>query len=412
MISINGKVQMDAIFNEKRKNATMDKYPLFLSQEELRKVRKFHKTLTNYKPTPLVKLDNLAKDLGIKSIFVKDESKRNGLNSFKVLGGSYAVAKLLCNKLGIDIEDVTFDDLKSNEVREKMGQVTFATCSDGNHGKAVAWSAKELGHKAIIYLPKGTVKRRVDAIKELRAEAIVTDMNYDDTVRYVAKKSRQNKWEIVQDTAWEGYAEIPEWIMQGYSTMGNEAIDQLKDLGIGKPTHIFLQAGVGAMAGSILGCYANLFNGEHPITGIIEPNNAACMFKSAMIDDGRPHVVGGDLETIMAGLACGEPISMGWDILRDFAHMFITCPDYVTARGIRILANPIGEDKKIVSGESGAVGVGLLSLLMELTELKEIKSRFGLNKNSIVLIFSTEGDTDPVNYRKIIWDGKYQTPAF
>ena len=217
---------------------------------------------------------------------------------------------------------------------------------------------------------------------------------------------------MVQDTCWEGYTEIPRWIMQGYSAMGYEAFQQLKDLGVERPTHIFLQAGVGAMAGGVLGAFANLYKQNLPIVTIMEPTNAACMFKSASINDGRPHSVEGKLHSIMAGLACGEPISIGWEILRDFADCYCTCPDYVTARGMRILANPIGEDEKIVSGESGAVGIGLLSILMQKKHVETIKKQLKLDKNSVVLLFSTEGDTDPINYRDILWDGMYELPSF
>lgn len=397
-----------AIYRNSRDNHNF--YPDFLSILELKKVRNFHKTIYNYNETPLVKLDYLAKELGLKNILVKDESKRGGLNSFKMLGGTYAIGKRLCKKLNLNIEEVSFNYLKSKEIRDKIGKVTFVTCSDGNHGRGIAWTARELNQRAIIYLPKGTARKRVEAIRELGAEAVVTELNYDDTIRYARRKAAENSWEIVQDTGWEGYKEIPKWIMQGYAVMAYEAFEQAAAMGIEKPTHMFIQAGVGAMAGGVLGFTVNYFKDEYPITTIMEPNNAACMFKSAEINDGNPHSVGGDLDTIMAGLACGEPIEEGWKILRDFADAFTMCPDYVTARGMRILANPLGEDEKVVSGESGAVGTGLVSLIMEKKKLVDIKERLGLDKNSTVLLFSTEGATDPVNYRKVVWDGKNELP--
>ena len=172
------------------------------------------------------------------------------------------------------------------DARKLIGDITFVTCSDGNHGRGVAWTAKELGLKAVIYLPKGSAFIRVQAIRELGSEAIVTNLNYDDTVRYALKKARENGWQMVQDTSWLGYTEIPKWIMQGYSAMGYEAFLQIKDLGAKMPTHVFLQAGVGAMAGGVLGAYVNLFKENHPIVIIMEPTYAACMFKSASINDG------------------------------------------------------------------------------------------------------------------------------
>lgn len=404
--------KIQAIFSKNMHRDKKANYPAFLCQEELQKVRAFHETIKDYNITPLVKLKNLASELGVKDIFVKDESKRINLNSFKMLGASYAMGKFLCQRLGVDIEETSFEDLKSSEVHKKIGDITFVTCSDGNHGRGVAWTAKQLGQKAVIYLPKGTAIRRVQAIKDLGAEAKVTDLNYDDTVRYALQRAEENGWQMVQDTSWEGYTEIPMWIMQGYSAMGYEAFAQLIDLGVPRPTHVFLQAGVGAMAGGVLGAYVNLYKDNHPIVTIMEPTNAACMFNSALVNDGNPHKVEGSLHSIMAGLACGEPIPMGWEIIRDFTYCYCTCPDYVTARGMRILANPLGQDEKIVSGESGAVGVGLLSILMQKKHVESIKKQLKLDKNSIVLLFSTEGDTDPINYRDIIWDGMYELPCF
>ena len=404
--------KIQAIFPKNIHRHKKDDYPPFLSQQELEKVRAYHKTIKAYNVTPLVSLKSLATEFGVKSIFVKDESKRMDLNSFKMLGVSYAIGRFLCEKLGVNIQDINFEYLKSTEARQKIGEVTFVTCSDGNHGRAVAWAAKELGQKAIIYMPRATVNRRVQAIRELGAEARVTDLNYDDTVRYALQKAKDNDWQMVQDTSWEGYTEIPRWIMQGYSAMGYEAFNQLKALGVERPTHVFLQAGVGAMAGGVLGAYLNLYKEHLPIVTIMEPTNAACMFKSASINDGEPHRVEGILHSIMAGLACGEPTLIGWEIIRDFANCYCTCPDYATARGMRILANPIGEDERIVSGESGAVGIGLLSILMQKKHAEAIRKQLKLDKNSIVLLFSTEGDTDPINYRDILWDGMYELPSF
>ncbi|GIM29257.1 PLP-dependent lyase/thiolase [Clostridium polyendosporum] len=398
------------IYRSNREEVKRSKFPSFLTIDKLEEVKSFHKTMNNYKKTPLVNLNSLAKELGLRSILVKDESKRGGLNSFKVLGSSYAIAKLICKRLNLRLKDVNFNYLKSEEVKNKTGEITFVTCSDGNHGRGVAWTAREIGQKAVVYLPKGTARRRVEAIIELGAKAIVTDLNYDDTVRYAVKIAQENNWEIVQDTAWEGYTEIPIWIMQGYAAMAYEALEQIEEMGIKKPTHMFIQAGVGAMAGAVLGFCVNYFNGKHPITTVIEPVNAACMFRSAEINDGKPHGVIGGLETIMAGLACGEPILYGWEILRDFSDAFSMCPDYVTARGMRILANPLENDEKVISGESGAVGTGFISLIMQRKELTEIKEKLALNQNSTVILFSTEGATDPVNYRSVVWDGKYNIP--
>lgn len=404
MSEVTNKIQF---IQNKRYKPTTDKCPKFLSGKELKKVRHIHDSIPQCKATPLVHLTNLSEYLGVKSIFIKNESKRGSINSFKILGATYAISKLICDLLGIEVDKITFDFLKTEEIREKIQEITVATCSDGNHGRGVAWTAKQLGLKAIIYMPKGTAESRVKSIEALGAEVIVTDLNYDETVRYVNKIANKNNWYIVQDTSWEGYEEVPKSIIQGYSTMGIEAIEQLEDLGVQIPTHIFVQAGVGAMAGGVIGAIANYYNGKMPITIIMEPTNAACYFKSAEINDGIPHNVSGNLESIMAGLACGEPVKAGWEIIRDFAYGFFKCPDYITANGMRILGNPLGEDERIIAGESAGIGIGLLSMIMINTDYGHLKQLLNLNKESVILIFSTEGDTDPTNYRRIVWDGAF-----
>ncbi len=209
--------------------------PLF-SQSQAKLARQFHQKIAGYHPTPLCALDDLANLFGVKKILVKDESKRFGLNAFKMLGGAYAIAQLLCEKYHLDIETLSFEHLK-NAIGEKM---TFATTTDGNHGRGVAWAAQQLGQNAVIYMPKGSAQERVDAILNLGAECIVTDMNYDDTVRLTMQHAQQHGWEVVQDTAWEGYTKIPTWIMQGYATLADEAVEQMREMGV-TPTHVLLK---------------------------------------------------------------------------------------------------------------------------------------------------------------------------
>jgi len=391
----------------KNDNYCNDNPPEFLEEEAVSHIRRFHETVPGYRATPLVRLDALADKLGVKRIYVKDESKRFGLNAFKGLGGIYAVTKVLCRELGLDIEKISFHDLMSPEIRETIKDTVFITATDGNHGRGVAWAASQYGCKSYIYMTKGTAQSRVDAIKAAGAEdVIVTDMNYDDTVRLAARLAEENGWKLTQDTAWEGYEEIPQWITQGYTTMGSEILDQLRLDGIRKPSHLFLQAGVGSYAGSILGYFANRFDGHPPVTTIVEPINVACVFESALVGDGKTHAVTGIQETIMAGLNCGEACLTTWSILRDFSSFYAACPDFVTAKGMRTLAAPLGSDSKIVSGESGAVGLGLLALLMERNDLSEIRRMMDLNEESVVLLISTEGDTDPVGYYDVVYNGK------
>ena len=381
--------------------------PLFLNEEISNHVRAFHSSISNYEITPLVSLHNLAKKLNIKGIYVKDESYRFNLNAFKSLGGIYAIFKIVCQKLNLDDDKTTFEDLQKPHIKEQLKDMVFITATDGNHGKGVAFAAAKLGCKSIVLMPKGSVEIRAEAIRQVGAyEVTITDLSYDDAVRKAAIMAKENNWYLVQDTAWDGYEDIPNYITQGYTTMANETYDQLQQYGIEKPTHLFLQAGVGSMAGGVLGYFANKYNGNPPITTIVEPKNVACIYKSALTNDGRPHGVTGDLHTIMAGLNCGEPNTATWSILRDFASFYAACPDYVTARCMRLMATPLGNDKKIISGESGAVGLGLLSLLMERDELSHIRKAMNLNSDSVVLIFNTEGNTDPIGYNEVIYDGK------
>jgi diaminopropionate ammonia-lyase len=379
----------------------------FLSKQEINKAKNFHMSFPGYEKTPLRSLNHLAELLGVAGVYVKDESYRFGLNAFKVLGGSYAMARYMAEKLQTDISELPFEKITSQAIRKQLGDVTFATTTDGNHGRGVAWTARQLGQKSVVYMPKGSALRRLENIRAEGAEAKITDYNYDDAVRMIAEESKEKGWIMVQDTAWEGYEDIPTWIMQGYGTMAAESLEQLNEMGIQKPTHIFVQAGVGSLAAAVQGYFASVFDEARPKTVIVEADQADCLYKSAKAGDGKARSVGGDMATIMAGLACGEPNTIGWNVLRDYSEMFMSCPDWVAAKGMRVLANPLGSDCKVVSGESGAVTTGALNELMQDEQLKQAREALGLNKDSIVLLFSTEGDTDPDKYRSIVWDGEY-----
>ncbi|MCM0648213.1 diaminopropionate ammonia-lyase [Clostridium swellfunianum] len=381
----------------------------FLGKEEINKARKFHESFPEYTKTPLVNLDHLAKDLGVGGIYIKDESHRFGLNAFKVLGGSYAMAKYLAQKLNKDISELSYEKLTSDEIRKQLGEITFVTATDGNHGRGVAWTARQLKQTSVVYMPKGSSFIRLKNIQAEGAEASITDMNYDDAVRLAAENAEKHGWVVVQDTAWDGYEEIPAWIMQGYGTMASEALEQLNEMGVERPTHIFVQAGVGSLAGAVQGYFASVFGDNCPTTVIVEADEAACLYKSALANDGEPRVVGGDMPTIMAGLACGEPNTIGWKVLRDYSKAFVSCPDWVAARGMRVLGNPLKGDKRVISGESGAVTAGLISSIMTRDDMQELKKALKLDENSRVLLFSTEGDTDPIRYREIAWDGDFPT---
>lgn len=368
------------------------------------KARSFHSGFPQYSVTPLARLDGMAGYLGLAGLYVKDESYRFGLNAFKVLGGSFAIARYIAGELGRDVSELTYEYLTGARFREEFGQATFFTATDGNHGRGVAWAASRLGQKAVVHMPKGSAKSRFDNIAREGAQVTIEEVNYDDCVRMAAAEAAGTSHGVViQDTAWEGYEEIPSWIMQGYTTMADEAAEQMEE----RPTHVFLQAGVGSMAGAVAGYFINRYPEHPPKFVVMEAEAADCHYRSALAGDGKMRTVGGDLSTIMAGLACGEPNPISWDILRSHAAAFVSCPDWVSARGMRMLAAPVKGDPAVTAGESGAVGMGVISALMEDDAYQELREVLKLDGFSRVLLFSTEGDTDPEQYRKIVWDGAY-----
>jgi len=368
------------------------------------KARSFHSGFPQYSVTPLARLDGMAGYLGLAGLYVKDESYRFGLNAFKVLGGSFAMARYIAGEMGKDVSELTYDYLTSPAFRAAFGQATFFTATDGNHGRGVAWAANKLGQKAVVHMPKGSAKPRFDNIAKEGAQVTIEEVNYDDCVRMAAAEAAQTEHGvIVQDTAWEGYEEIPAWIMQGYGTMASESAQQLRQMSVNRPAHVFVQAGVGSLAGAVVGYYANLFPNDPPKFVVMEAQAADCLYQGALAGDGSSRIVTGDLATIMAGLACGEPNTISWDILRNHVTAFVSCPDWVSARGMRMLGRPVKGDPAVISGESGAVGMGLISALMEGDRYKDLREAIGLDRFSQVLMFSTEGDTDPENYRSIVW---------
>ena len=387
-----------------------DRQLSIMSLENVAKARSFHRSFPQYSITPLASLDGMAKHLGLGSLFVKDESYRFGLNAFKVLGGSFAMARYIAQQMGRDVGEMTYDYLTSEAFRQEFGQATFFTATDGNHGRGVAWAANKLGQKAVVHMPKGSAKSRFDNIAKEGAKVTIEEVNYDDCVRMAAAEAAETKHGVVvQDTAWAGYEEIPAWIMQGYGTMANEAAEQLRQLEVNRPTHVFVQAGVGSLAGAVVGYFTNLYPNNPPKFVVMEAKAADCLYRGAVAGDGDPRIVDGDLTTIMAGLACGEPNILSWDILRNHVSAFVSCPDWVSARGMRMLGMPVKGDPSVVSGESGAVGMGLISAIMEDDTYRDLREHLELDRFSQVLMFSTEGDTDPEKYRRILWDGEYST---
>lgn len=385
---------------------TNDSQLSIMSLEEVQKARTFHESFPQYSKTPLAKLDQMAGMLGLKEVYIKDESYRFGLNAFKVLGGSYAMARYIAQQIKKEVSELPYKVLLSDQLKEEFGQATFFTATDGNHGRGVAWAANKLGQKAVVFMPKGSTLNRLENIRKENATATIEEVNYDECVRMAAKAaSETTNGVVVQDTAWDGYEEIPAWIMEGYGTMALEANQQLEEYGCDRPTHVFVQAGVGSLAGAVQGYFANRYPNDPPIVVVVEADVAACLYQGAKAGDGKPRIVDGAMQTIMAGLACGEPNTISWDILKNHVDTFISAPDWVAAKGMRMLAAPIKGDPQVTSGESGAAPFGVLACIMLMDEYKELRDHLKLDKNSKILLFSTEGDTDPDRYKSIVWDG-------
>lgn len=358
---------------------------------------RFHRSLPMYEETKLVSLRTAAEKLGVKAIYLKDESTRFGLKAFKGLGGSYAEFRILCDKLGMDYRTAVFSDFMIDENREKCSEVIFVTATDGNHGKGVAWASSLFGCKAYVYMPAGSTEARRKAIEDAGAEkAVICDLNYDKTVQFARRQAEENGWTLIQDTSWEGYEKIPQWIIEGYLTMAAEICEQLD---VDVPTHVFLQAGVGAMAGGILGYLSNAFATNEPVFTIVEPMTIACLYESAKAGDGSIRSISGDPVTIMAGLNCGTPCGITWPTIRDRASFYCACTDEVSKDAMRELACFPNEKERVVAGECGAVTYGILK---EIIKDNSMKREMGINEESIILLISTEGDTDPEEYATIV----------
>lgn len=370
-----------------------------------RLARRFHATLPEYAPTPLRTLPELARRLGVEAVLVKDESPRFGLGAFKGLGSVWAVARVLARRLGIPPEELSLGSLRTRDARERLGELTFVTATDGNHGRGLAWAARLLGHGAQVFMPGGAAGARVEAIRALGAHCVVTDLFYDDAVRHAAAHARRTGGILVQDTAWEGYEEIPAWIMEGYGTLALEVLEQMEaQEGSGTPpwpTHVFLQAGVGSFAAAMICCFGQALRERGaplPCFVSMEPQAADCVRRS--LAAGAPRRVPGGLETLMAGLSCGEVSRLAWPVLRDALAAACACPDDTARRGMRLLALPSGSDPAVISGESGAVGAGLLEWLMKSGAAS--RAALGLGPEARVLLISTEGATDPVVWRQSV----------
>jgi len=347
-----------------------------------------------YAPTPLVALPGLAKEAGVAGLYYKDESGRFGLGSFKALGGAYAVARLLQRQVETALgAPVPMADIVSGAHADRVAEITVCCATDGNHGRSVAWGARTFGCNCVIFIHETVSEGRKRAIEQYGAEVRRCAGNYDDSVREAQATAAREGWFVVSDTSYEGYMEVPKDVMQGYEIMAAEALDEL-DV---PPTHIFLQTGVGGMAAAVVALAKRRWGAEKPAIVLADPERSACWLDSFRA--GRPTVVDGDLDTLMAGLACGEVSALAWEILKDHADAAMAVPDEAAVDLMRRLANPAAGDTPVVAGESAVAGLaGLMAAMGD----AEARMALGLGPASRALVFGTEGDTDPELYKKLV----------
>ncbi|MCG5242971.1 diaminopropionate ammonia-lyase [Azospirillum doebereinerae] len=350
-----------------------------------------------YAPTPLRSLTGLAREAGIDRLWYKDESARFALGSFKALGGAYAVLRLLAREVTARVPGVpvTALDLVVGRYAKVTRALTVATATDGNHGRSVAWGAQVFGCNGVIYVPAACSAGRRAAIAAYGAKVVVVDGLYDDAVRRAAADAAENGWFVVSDTSYTGYMDIPRDVMQGYGVMVEEAISQLP--ASERPTHVFVQGGVGALPAAVCGHLWETWGRQRPRLVVVEPHNADCLYQSAVA--GRPVKSEGDLDTVMAGLACGEVSLLAWAILERGADDFLTIPDEGAIRTMRKLADGEHGGRPILAGESGVAGLaGLLCAAAH----EDVRRSLGLAPDARVLVFGTEGATDPEVYARIV----------
>ena len=363
-----------------------------VSAADARKALEFWRGAPFYAPSPLVHLDGAAKRLGLGAVYLKDEGRRFGTGSFKFLGAGYAMASAL--------------GAESWSAAASAGRrVTFYTATDGNHGRAVARAARLLGQSAVVLMPAGSTRSRFDAIAAEGARVTIEDANYDECVRRAASLAAENGGVLLQDTTQPGYEELPHAIMRGYGTIAAELALELD----APPTHVVLQAGVGSFAGAVSSALAELYPGAEMTFLVAETAAAPCLMRS--VEAGAVRTVDGDIRTIMAGLACGEPCSLGLKSLEARAKIFAAIDDECAADAMRDLASGEGGDERVTAGESGAAGYALLRAAMLMRELAGLRAAAGLGADSRVLVVNTETATDPDGYREIVGNFAGQNPS-
>ncbi len=360
----------------------------------------FHQTLPGYQPTPLHQLPNLASTLGLKNIFVKDEGFRFGVKAFKPLGASYSVFCFLkqqyYQRFGENLSVQAFLD---PDTMKRLGRFTFCAATDGNHGKAVAWTAHHLGQNAVIYMPSNTALSRIKNIEADGAKAVLVDGTFDECVALCDRDAKANGWQVIADTAYPGYMELPNYIMAGYSTIFYEMEGLINHPDATDVDLVLLQAGVGGLAAAGAWYYRSKYREHSPAIVCVEPVLADSFLESAKNGEARESKK--NYQSIMAGLNCGVSL-VAFPLLKDATDAFISVSDSYAEQAMRTYYNAIGNDPRIISGESGAAGMAGLLALMTDEKLQKVKEQLGINVNTRVLVINTEADTDPENFRKIV----------
>ncbi len=358
----------------------------------------FHQSIVGYAPTPLVPLTEIAAELGVKEVYVKDESHRFGIKAFKAFGASYAIYRYLKNQWESRFNTpFTPESFQDPQTMKQLGEVTFCAATDGNHGRAVAWTANKLNQKAVIYMPDNTAPSRIENIEWEGAKVVLVPGTFDHCVEECAKAAEANGWQAISDTAYPGYMEIPKYIMLGYTSIFKEMERSINKEGSPGVDYVFLPAGVGGIAAAGTSYYVRRYGTKRPKLICVEPSDCDCFLESVKYGNGEPLPARGKQESIMAGLNCGIPSPIAWPIIRDAMDLFIAVTDDYAEEAMRAYHR-----ENITAGESGASGLaGLLALFRD-KEIKEAGAKIGFGKDSRILLINTEGDTDPVNYKKII----------
>lgn len=348
-------------------------------------------------PTPLWSLPGIAQKLGVAQFMVKDESTRSPLASFKALGAPIALIRLILRTM----PEKSFDPkgLITGQFKAELRDFTVVSATDGNHGRALAAAAQSVGCKCVIVLHANVRVERELAIAAFGADIVRIDGNYDESVEYTAQVSKKHGWPVVSDTSYEGYETVPRDVMQGYGTIAEEVIAQSQDSTPGECpfTHVFLQGGVGGMAAGIASYFWEVYQDKRPTFVMVEPQQADCLFQSAV--NGLASRATGSVDSVMAGLACGETSPLAWRFLENSVDFFQTISDENAISAMQLLAKGSPTDIPVIAGESGVAGLAALQLLaMAPHEAKTL----GLSGGSKVLIINTEGATAPSVYSALV----------